>query len=1166
MVRWRSDWPTRVATFAGAAVMALAIAVLVAWHFHFIPLIQVLPGAAPMHRITALEFILGGVAICLIANGKNRAARIFALAMLIPPVLTVFEYLLQADFGIDQLLGRDDISPPASHPGRLSPVTTASFLAASLSLLALSMRATNRPSDRNWARRVSGIVGPLASALLAVGTVVVLAYLAHTQAFAWGHFSRAAIHTGAGHALLGAGLLALAWRERPEREGLPRWTPLAAALGLSVAALGIWQALLTHRESMMPALSGVVLAGGFVMAVLFAVAVHQGQKAWLRSRELQEGKAAFVRLFESAPDALIVTDRHGRITAANQRVESILGYTPDELLGRNVDMLLPERLQAGHRMHRESYYSSAGTREMGSGLDLHARRKDGSEFPVEILLSPLRSGDDLQVLEALRDVTERRLAQEALRQSEARFRGVFETSPLGLALIRPDFRLAKINSSLCRMSGYSESELMGMNPFELTHPDDLEESKALAERLFKGEIPSYQLEKRYITKSGEIIWTNMTATILRDQQGGWLLGLGILEDITERKRAQEALRQSEERFRGIFEQGPMGLTLVGMDRRLVKANAAFCEMLGYSEAELTAMTPLDISHPDDRDWAAQRLDRLFKSGIPFRKVEKRYLKKSGEIIWGTLNGSIIHDQEGKPLYGMGMIEDITERKRAEEELRTLSQRLSQAIRFAAMGVWEWDPRTSSFVWDDTAFELAGIPKVVPVTYEQFERVVHPDDLPDAEAALQRVVLQKTQEALEFRVVRPGGEVRHVYVAGGPVVDQRGQVGRVVGIAVDITPRKRAEEELRILSTRLSLATRSASTGVWDFDVRTNRAIWDDMLFEMFGIPKGDSVPREDWIRRAHPEDRWKLDVFRDTLVRNKTQDQVEFRIVRPDGSVRHLASAGGAVLDEQGNVIRLVGITRDITERKELEAQIEANREQMIASARLSALGMMAGGIAHEINNPLAIIHSMATDLVEMVENEGSAPPEIVARKSAAIRETAGRIARIVKSLRRISREGTNDRLRSTRLARILEETLEICRERFKANRVQLRLPEVVPELNVVCREVQISQALLNLLQNAFDAVVDEPGERWVRVDVSPSADSVTISVIDSGPGIPPEFRSRIMEPFFTTKEVGKGTGLGLSLSKTIAEEHGGKLEYRDDNGHTNFSLILPLAKQAEAA
>jgi C4-dicarboxylate-specific signal transduction histidine kinase len=271
------------------------------------------------------------------------------------------------------------------------------------------------------------------------------------------------------------------------------------------------------------------------------------------------------------------------------------------------------------------------------------------------------------------------------------------------------------------------------------------------------------------------------------------------------------------------------------------------------------------------------------------------------------------------------------------------------------------------------------------------------------------------------------------------------------------------------------------------------------------------------------------------------------------------------VLDEHGNVVRVVGTAMDITERKQMEAQIEANKEQLVTAARLSALGMMAGGIAHEINNPLGIIHALASDLIDVVKEEGAAPPGMVARNSTRIRETSDRIARIIKSLRHISREGSGDKFQTATIGKILEETLEICSARFKANSVKLLLPESIPELKVQCREVQVAQILLNLLQNAFDAVVEQKGERWVRLEVTHEDDSVVISVTDSGPGIPPEARPHIMEPFFTTKPVGKGTGLGLSLSKNIAEEHGGKLEFGEENGRTRFSLALPVVREAEA-
>jgi C4-dicarboxylate-specific signal transduction histidine kinase len=189
---------------------------------------------------------------------------------------------------------------------------------------------------------------------------------------------------------------------------------------------------------------------------------------------------------------------------------------------------------------------------------------------------------------------------------------------------------------------------------------------------------------------------------------------------------------------------------------------------------------------------------------------------------------------------------------------------------------------------------------------------------------------------------------------------------------------------------------------------------------------------------------------------------------------------------------------------------------------------------------------------------------DTVSRTATRIRQTAERIAKIVKSMRRISREGSQDQFLPVPVAKIIEDALEICQARFKAHSVTLRLPVIDPSLVIPCREVQIAQILLNLLTNAFDAVSVQGAEKWVRLAVEPRGESLVFSVVDGGPGIPPELKTRIMEPFFTTKEVGKGTGLGLSLSRSIAEEHGGKLELTTESGHTCFSLTLPLSRKKE--
>jgi PAS domain S-box-containing protein len=1511
---------------AGGGICALAVAVLIGWQIHSRLLIQVDPTFAPLQRLTAVCFLLNGIALLFLNTGRKRAVVLCAGITLLLATLVCLEYAFGANFGIDQLLGRDYIKVNTPNPGRTSPVTALCFIGASLALIAAAIR--------KWALSTSAFVGILASILTSVGVVSALGYLfADTQAYDWVDTRGMALHSSAGVAVLGIGLMAWAWQKSPEKPGTPEWLPLSLGLGLATAAFGVWQVLLVHEASQLPLISGIILAGGILSALLVAFAVLQAQQARKHSRKFQEGKEILERLFDASPDVLLLTDRDGRIIQANQRVETTFGYTRNELLGQLIEVLIPGNVRALHNIHR----GEPKTRPIGQDLDLQARRKNGSEFPVDISLSPVQSGKEMQALVVARDITqrkqaeialreserafvtlancvpqmvwmctpdgmnvyfnqrwveytgmtleesygrgwntpfhpddkqaawdawnqatgtggpyrvesrlraadgnyhwflmrgvplsddsgnivkwfgtctdiddlkrteqklqesearlklqidrmpiacmvlskelrilswnpaaeqtfgfsaeevvgrrafdcivppelhpqidhvatqlmegsetahstnenltkdgrriicewtntplrgpdgsvhsilsmtqditERKKAEEILRQSEERFRRLFEQGPVGVAMMGNDAHMLKVNSVFCQMLGYSEEELTGMTPFDITHPEDREVSKNLMKILFEGGAPAGRIEKRYIKKNGEIVWASLRASVIRDQEGKALYTVGLISDITELKRAeaelrldseifatmeegvclvrvddgiivhtnpkfekmfgynanelngkhisqinapdhkspedaaeeirqevmrshvwrgevlhqrkdgtpfwgtvtvstfqhpefgmvgvsihqditdlkkaQETLRASEERFRGIFEQGPIGVALLGADHRMAKTNPALCRMLGYSEEELAKITPLDMTHPDDRASCGKVLARLDEKEVSVVKMEKRYIKKNGEIMWASLTASVIHDQEGKPLHGLGLVQDITEHRLADKKLTEQAALLELA--HDAIIARDLDGRIT--FWNRGAEDTYGWPAQEAIG--QISHVLLQTKFPIPFTEIEAAVVERGQWEGELEHTARDGKSLIVTSRWTLQNDEQGAPRALLEINRNITERKLAEEQLRNLTERLSLAMRSASIGVWDWDLRTNTTVWDDTIFAIFGIPKVVPMAYEKFSQHVHPDDLPKVQASLERAIQGKTQEVVEFRINRPDGSMRHIYSASGVVLDEHGNVVRVVGTAVDITERKQMEAQIEANKVQLVASARLSALGMMAGGVAHEINNPLGIIHALASDLRDMVKEEGSAPPEMVARNSARIRETADRIAQIVRSLRQISREGSRDILHPTHVNKVVEATLAICRERFRANAVELILPGSVPELSISCREVQIEQILLNLLQNAFDAVVEQPGERWVRLNVHSSEDSVVFSVTDSGPGIPEELRPRIMEPFFTTKPVGKGTGLGLSLSKSIAEEHGGKLEYSQDQGQTCFSLILPLAREAEAA
>src|SRR5262249_39997051 len=232
------------------------------------------------------------------------------------------------------------------------------------------------------------------------------------------------------------------------------------------------------------------------------------------------------------------------------------------------------------------------------------------------------------------------------------------------------------------MLGYSEAELMRLTSLDVTHADDRQSTIDLTERLFKGAISIRTQDKRYDKKNGEVIWGKVTASLIHLEDKP--LYVAMIEDITERKRTEAALKQSEGRLRGLIEQAPIGITLVDRDHRQLKVNAAFCRMLGYSEAELMRLTSLDVTHADDRQLTIDRSEERRVGAISIRTQDKRYVKKNGEDIWGKVTASLIH-LEDKPLY-VAMIEDITERKRTEAALKQSEGRLRGLIEQAPIGI------------------------------------------------------------------------------------------------------------------------------------------------------------------------------------------------------------------------------------------------------------------------------------------------------------------------------------------------------------------------------------------------------------------------------------------------------------------------------------------------
>lgn len=268
-------------------------------------------------------------------------------------------------------------------------------------------------------------------------------------------------------------------------------------------------------------------------------------------------------------------------------------------------------------------------------------------------------------------------------------------------------------------------------------------------------------------------------------------------------------------------------------------------------------------------------------------------------------------------------------------------------------------------------------------------------------------------------------------------------------------------------------------------------------------------------------------------------------------------------LDEHGNPYRYLAIRQDITELKAAQRAILEKDAQLLHASRLSAIGEMAAAITHEINNPLSVILGRA-EMLESMVSSGQVDNETLSRLIRTITVTGHRIEKIVRSMKVMAHQGTKDEpYLATDLGELMGDAIDLCSERFKDHGIKLTVGEYRKSCSIECRGHEIVQVLINLLNNAFDAIEKLP-ERWVEIEVDESIDAVSIWIIDSGAGINDEVKSKLFEPFFSTKRIQYGTGLGLSISQSIMTRHYGRLNYELRNGNTAFYLHLPKRRVKE--
>lgn len=420
------------------------------------------------------------------------------------------------------------------------------------------------------------------------------------------------------------------------------------------------------------------------------------------------------------------------------------------------------------------------------------------------------------------------------------------------------------------------------------------------------------------------------------------------------------------------------------------------------------------------------------------------------------------------------------------------------------------------------------------------------------------------ESVDFATVLPyvvNGTPRptHVKIFYRPKIAVSGEIVGFYALVMDVTDLHLALTNLELQEKAFRNIFQNSPVGIIQLDMNLRYVYANQAYCSFLGLKPEDIVGKS-ILDFTHPDD---IDRSRnkacETPKLTGSFNRFEKRYLAKDGrTVWGLVSSRRVTFEESGEEY-FFSIVEDITEIREREIQLKVTQAQLIESSKMASLGEMAGGIAHEINNPLAIIQAKAGQMKTRIQEGAPKDSQRSISDLEKIEQTVDRIAKIIKGLRSFSRNSEQDPMEETAVSVLLEESLELCRERLRHSNILLRI-KLEEGLKVECRAPQISQILLNLVNNAHDAVQGLT-EKWVQIEGVRSKGRVILSVTDSGRGIPEAVVDKMMQPFFTTKEIGKGTGLGLSISLGLAMDHGGTLKYDYSSSNTKFILDLPATQ-----
>ena len=631
-------------------------------------------------------------------------------------------------------------------------------------------------------------------------------------------------------------------------------------------------------------------------------------------------------ILDSSPNCIYMKDKQGKYILANKTIADLYQTTPDEMIGKKDEDFADQAILKPNEaaFFKDIDKKAIETKETQTIPCESFTYEDGTIHYFFTTKTPITCQDDPDCVMGISvDITKLKETEKQASENESKFQDIFNKSTTGYALTKPDGTLSEVNNAFASMLGYTVEELSQMNFEEITHPDDMAKSKECVKTLLSGAQDSYRLEKRYYHKNGSIVWTNVSTTIMKDNAGNPLFFITSIQNITEKKDSSEKLKQSEKKFKTLFNSSSDALFIHSLaDEKIIDVNEETLKRYGYTKNEILGLTVDDLSDISINSTKSKETQQLYQKLLDGETIQTdwRSKKKNGETFWHQMTLKIVTIDGEKRL--LAQAKDIDEMVNSRNKLAESERKYRSYIDNAPNGVFICDEKGRYLEVNDKAVETTGYSKDELLTMSINDTI--PDE--NKELGLQHFqnLLNEGKSFGEAPFVHKNGTVRWWQVNAVKLSENR-----FLGFTQDITNQKKIELELIKAKQRLEDAEKTARIGNVEWYVKEEKGYWSDVIFELYERDPSLGVPSFDEIMGFHhPDDAKKLEEAVSQAITKGIAYGVDLRTKLPSGKESIYHAIGIPIRNETGEISSIKGTVQDITEVKRTEIELRNNERK----------------------------------------------------------------------------------------------------------------------------------------------------------------------------------------------------------------------------------------------